>query len=112
MHGNDVCRLLSPATRYFSMSQPVFPQEAGHLRPGLTCSFRVTFRPDALRNYSDQITVERPGAPAFIIPLSAGLRPGSLPSQPCPAALCLVLEYEQRTTWPVLRASTGLNLPE
>lgn len=65
-------RLLVPATSHFSMSPPAFPQEAGHLRPGLACTFRITFQPDALRDYEDQIVVERQGAAGFSIPLSAG----------------------------------------
>ncbi|KAK9867980.1 hypothetical protein WJX84_005897 [Apatococcus fuscideae] len=64
-------RLLPPATAHFTISQPAFPQEAGYLRPGLACSFRVSFWPDALRDYLDHILVEQPGGPGFSIPISA-----------------------------------------
>ena len=64
-------RLLVPATSHFSMSLPAFPQEAGYLRPGLACTLRITFQPDALRDYTDQIVVERQGAAGFSIPLAA-----------------------------------------
>ncbi|KAK9818472.1 hypothetical protein WJX74_007363 [Apatococcus lobatus] len=65
-------RLLAPPSPHFSMSMPAFPQEAGYLRPGLVCSFRISFQPDALRNYTDQILVERQESAGFSIPISAG----------------------------------------
>ena len=50
-------RVLPAASRYFSISECVFPSEHGLLAPGMACSTVVRFKPESLADYEDALSI-------------------------------------------------------
>ena len=53
------CRVLPPATRFFTVSSPAFlsSREPGMIAPGMHAEVVVSFQPESLADYSDEILV-------------------------------------------------------
>ncbi|RDD40948.1 Deleted in lung and esophageal cancer protein 1 [Trichoplax sp. H2] len=67
-------RMIPPSTSYFASSLGQFPSENSFIAPGLACQVEITFTPDSLADYDDEIIVKSQNGLVLAIPLQ-GRRP-------------------------------------
>ncbi|XP_072029825.1 LOW QUALITY PROTEIN: deleted in lung and esophageal cancer protein 1-like [Amphiura filiformis] len=67
-------RMVPPKTQYFSIGLGKFPGEQGIVAPGMSCQYSIRFRPDSLKDFDDQITVQTQSSQPMVIQV-LGRRP-------------------------------------
>ncbi|CAE1139002.1 unnamed protein product [Acanthosepion pharaonis] len=68
------CRVLPPASKYFTIGLGQFPGDHGLVAPGMSCIYTIRFAPDSLGDFFDELKIITQTSNSISVPL-LGKRP-------------------------------------
>ncbi|PAA82347.1 hypothetical protein BOX15_Mlig031628g2 [Macrostomum lignano] len=92
-------RVIPPRSQYFSLSLGQFPGEFGQVAPGLCARFDVSFAPDSLRDFEDEIAVETQATGATFTVRIEARRPRPILTIPSELDVGQCLVYGSKTVY-------------
>lgn len=100
------CRVLPPASKYFTIGLGQYPGDHGLVAPGISCIYTIRFAPDSLGDFKDELKIITQASNPISVPLF-GKRPHPILTLPAVIDLGYCLVGDIQVTQVVIKNKGG-----